>query len=54
MLNFIQKVDMISEMIVQLDTGSAQQVNSPDYLICAQQTRDKIDTPDKKKNCFFW
>ena len=30
----------VSDMIVQLDMGSAQQVNSPKYLICAHQTID--------------
>ena len=34
-------------MIVQHDIGSAQQVNSPKYLLCAHQTRDRTSAPDK-------
>ena len=41
---------LISGRIVQVDIGSAQQDNSPDYLLCAHQTRDRIDTPDKNIN----
>ena len=37
-------------MIVQADMGSAQQVSSPKQVICAHQTKDRIDTPDKIKN----
>ena len=37
-------------MIVQVDIGSAQQVNSPKYLICAHQTRDRIKNPYKNIN----
>ena len=37
-----------SDMIVQIDIGSAQQVNSPRYLTSAHQTRTRADTPDKK------
>ena len=37
-------------MIVQHDIGSAQQVNSPKYLICAHQTKDRTNAPDKKIN----
>ena len=37
-------------MIVQHDIGSAQQVNSPKYLISAQQTKDWTSDPDKKIN----
>ena len=37
-------------MIVQVDIGSAQQVSSPNYIICAHQTRLRIDTPDKNIN----
>ena len=40
----------ISDMIVQHDKGSAQQVNSPKYLICAHQTKDRTNAPDKKIN----
>ena len=35
---------VISDMVVQHDIGSAQQVNAPKYLICAHQTKDRIDT----------
>ena len=38
---------LISDMIVQVDIGSAQQVNNPKYLICANQKRLRIDTPNK-------
>ena len=37
-------------MIVQVDIGSAQQVNSPKYLICAHQNKERIDSPNKNKN----
>ena len=29
-----------SDMIIQHDIGSAQQVNSPKYLMCAPQTKE--------------
>ena len=38
---------VISDMIVQHDIGSAQQVNSPKYLIFAHQTKDRTNAPDK-------
>ena len=38
---------LISDMIVQVDIGSARQVSSPKYMICAHQTRDRIDAPNK-------
>ena len=41
---------VISDTIVQHDIGSAQQVNSPKYLICAHQTKEKIDSANKNKN----
>ena len=37
-------------MIVQHDIGSAQQVNAPKNLICAHQTKHRIDSPNKNKN----
>ena len=40
---------VISAMIVQHDIGSAQ-VNAPKFLICAHQTKDRIDSPNKNKN----
>ena len=39
---------IISYMIVQHDIGSAQQVNSPKYIICAHQTKDRINDRNKK------
>ena len=41
---------VISDMIVQHDIGSTQQVNSnsPNYLISAHQTKDSTSAPDKK------
>ena len=41
---------VISDMIVQNDIGSAQQVSSPKYLFCAHQTKDSTSAPDKKIN----
>ena len=41
---------VISDMIVQHDIGSAQQFNSPKYLISAHQTKDRATVPDKKIN----
>ena len=41
---------VISDMIVQHDIGSAQQVNSPKCLIIAHQTKDRIIAPDKEIN----
>ena len=37
-------------MIVQHDIGSAPQVNSPKYLICAHQTKERRDGANKNKN----
>ena len=37
-------------MIVPVDIGSAQQVNSPKYLICANQTQNRINVPNKDNN----
>ena len=39
-----------SDLLVQDDMGSAQQLNSPKYLIGAHQTKDRIPTPNKKNN----
>ena len=41
---------LISDMIVQVDIGSSQKVNSPKYLFCAHQLKDRIDTPISTKN----
>ena len=42
---------VISDMIVQVDIGSAQQVSSPKKLICAHQKQNRIGVADKK-NCY--
>ena len=39
---------LISDFLVQHDKRSAQQVNSPKYLISAHQTSLRTTTPDKK------
>ena len=41
---------LISDMIVLVDMGSAQQVKSPKYLIFAHQTKNSTNAPDKKIN----
>ena len=41
---------LISDMIIQVDIGSAQHVNSPKYLICAHQTKNRINVPNKNNN----
>ena len=41
---------IISDLIIQHDIGSAQQVIQPKYLICAHQTNLKKTTLDKKIN----
>ena len=38
----------ISDMLVQQDIGSAQQVNSPKYLFSAHQSQPRTAAPDKK------
>ena len=37
-------------MIVQHDTGLAQQGIGPKYLLCAHQTKDRTKGPNKKIN----
>ena len=37
-------------MIVQHDIGSTQLVNSPKYLFCAHQTKDRTNAPNEKIN----
>ena len=45
---------VVSDMIVQQDIGSAQQVNSPKYLLCSHQTKDRTSAPDKNNQiCYF-
>ena len=41
---------VISDIIVQHDIGSAQQVIRPKYLICVHQTKDRTSAPHKKIN----
>ena len=41
---------VISDLSVQHDIGSAQQLNSPKYMISAHQTKDRIITPNKNNN----
>ena len=38
------------DQVYQVDIGSAQSVNSPNYLICAHQTSARADTPNKRTN----
>ena len=38
------------DQIYQVDIGSAQSVNSPKYLICADQKSFRVDTPNKRSN----
>ena len=35
---------------IQIDISSAQSANSPEYLICAQQTAARSDPPNKRNN----
>ena len=44
---------VISDMVVQHDRGSAQQVNSPKFLICAQKTKDRTNAPNKKLTSLY-
>ena len=37
----------ISDMIVQANTRSTQQLSSRKYLICAHQTQDRMNVPNK-------
>ena len=41
---------LISDTIVQVDIGSAQQVSSPKYLNCAYQTQISENVPNKNNN----
>ena len=41
---------LLSDLLVQHDIGSAQQVNSPNILIGAHKTQLRTTTPDKKIN----
>ena len=41
---------VVSDTITQIDISSAQQVNSPKYLIASQQTAARLNAPDKGLN----
>ena len=41
---------VVSDTITQIDIGSAQQVNSPKYLVCAHQSAARLNVPDKELN----
>ena len=41
---------VVSDTITQIDIGSAQQVNSPKYLITAHQTTARLNAPNKQLN----
>ena len=41
---------IISDLLIQHDIGSAQQVIQPKYVVCAHQTNLRTTTPDKKSN----
>ena len=41
---------VVSDTITQIDIGSAQQVNSPKYLIASHQTAVRLNAPDKGIN----
>ena len=41
---------IVSDTITQIDIGSAQQVNSPKYLIASHQTAARLNAPDKGLN----
>ena len=41
---------VVSDTITQIDIGSAQSVNSPKYLITAQQTAARLNAPNKLIN----
>ena len=45
---------IVTDQIYQVDIGSAQSVNSPQYLICAHQTAAVADTPNKRTNIFVF
>ena len=49
-MNFFTERRIISDINVQHDIGSAQQVKSPKYSICAHQTKERICAPDQKIN----
>ena len=48
--DYYTKRRVLSDMIVQADIGSTQQVSSPKYLIYAHQTQERINVPNKKED----
>ena len=42
-----------SDKIVQHDIGSAQHINSPKYLVFAQETKGRTNAPNKKITLLF-
>ena len=48
--DFYTDTRVVSEMIVQHDIRSAQQANSPKYINCSHQTKDRTSAPDRKIN----
>ena len=42
---------IISDLLIQHDIGSAQNIVQPKYLICAHQTNLRTTIPDKKTKC---
>ena len=39
-----------TDQIYQVEIGSAQSVNSPNYLLCAHQTIARAELPNKRTN----
>ena len=47
---YFTETQVLKDLLVQHDMGSAQQVNSPKQLVRAHQMKDRIDTPNKNNN----
>ena len=41
---------VVADAVTQIDIGSAQQVNSPKYLIACHQTAARLNAPDEGIN----
>ena len=41
---------IVMDETYQVDIGSAQSVNSPKFLICAHQTNERSNQPNKRRN----
>ena len=48
--DFYPERRVIKDSLVQHEIGSSQQNNSPKYLICTHQTKERISSPNKNKN----